>query len=152
MELITNVIFDVLALLVTLGILVTFHEFGHFWVARKCGVKVERFSIGFGKPLLRWREKARVITNPQTTPHDSPINEGTEFVVAAIPLGGYVKMLGEQGGDVPEEKLHLAFDRKPVLSRIAIVSAGPLANLGLAYPLEPRHFIWARIGEDGPIF
>ena len=63
MEFIGNVAFDVLALLVTLGILVTFHEYGHFWVARKCGVKVERFSIGFGKPLLRWREQPKAINS-----------------------------------------------------------------------------------------
>ncbi|MDX1733395.1 MAG: RIP metalloprotease RseP, partial [Halioglobus sp.] len=99
----------------TLAVLVAVHEYGHFWVARRCGVHVLRFSIGFGKPLFTWRDR-----------HD------TEFSVAAIPLGGYVKMLGEQGGDVPESKLDMAFDRKPVLSRIAIVSAGPLANLALA--------------------
>jgi regulator of sigma E protease len=95
--------------------LVAIHEFGHFWVARRCGVHVIKFSIGFGKALYTWRDKA-----------------GTEYSLSAIPFGGYVKMLGEQAGDVPEDKLHLAFNRKPVLSRIAIVSAGPLANLGLA--------------------
>ncbi len=70
-------------LLVALGVLVTFHEFGHFWVARRCGVKVLRFSVGFGKPLWSWRDK-----------------RGTEYVVAAIPLGGYVRMLDEREGDV----------------------------------------------------
>lgn len=101
----------VLALVVTLGILVTFHEFGHYWVARRCGVKVLRFSVGFGKPLWRWTGKT-----------------GTEFVIAALPLGGYVKMLDEREGPVPSEQLDQAFNRKPVLQRIAIVAAGPLAN------------------------
>ena len=101
--------------LVTLGVLVAIHEYGHFWVARRCGVKVLRFSIGFGKPLYRW--------------HDS---QGTEYVIAAIPLGGYVKMLDEREGDVPPEDLSQAFNRKPVLQRIAVVAAGPLANFALA--------------------
>lgn len=99
----------------TLGILVAVHEFGHFWVARRCGVKVLRFSIGFGKPLARWRDRL-----------------GTEYAVAAIPLGGYVKMLDEREGEVAEEELHLAFNRKPVLARIAVVAAGPVANFLLA--------------------
>ena len=105
-------------LLVALGVLVTFHEFGHFWVARRCGVKVLRFSIGFGKPLWTHRGK-----------------DGTEYVLAAIPLGGYVRMLDEREDDVPAQQLHLAFNRKPVLQRIAIVAAGPLANLVLAFGL-----------------
>ncbi|MCP3674046.1 MAG: sigma E protease regulator RseP [Gammaproteobacteria bacterium] len=99
----------------TLGVLVTIHEFGHFWVARRLGVKVIRFSIGFGKAL--WRRTAE---------------DGTEYVVAAIPLGGYVKMLDEREGDVPENEKHRAFNLKPVLSRIAIVGAGPAANFILA--------------------
>ncbi|WP_426417346.1 sigma E protease regulator RseP [Aestuariirhabdus sp. LZHN29] len=103
------------ATIVTLGILVTFHEYGHFWVARRCGVKVLRFSVGFGKPL--WRRYDRY---------------GTEFVVAAIPLGGYVKMLDEREGDVPEAERHLSFNSKSVGQRIAIVAAGPLANFFLA--------------------
>ncbi|MDR9755048.1 sigma E protease regulator RseP [Pseudomonas sp. SZMC_28357] len=101
--------------LIALGVLVTFHEFGHFWVARRCGVKVLRFSVGFGMPLLRWHDK-----------------QGTEFVVAAIPLGGYVKMLDEREGDVPAEQLNQAFNRKTVRQRIAIVAAGPIANFLLA--------------------
>ncbi len=105
-------------LLVALGVLVTFHEFGHFWVARRCGVKVLRFSIGFGKPLWTHRGK-----------------DGTEYVLAAIPLGGYVRMLDEREDDVPARQSHLAFNRKPVLQRIAIVAAGPLANLVLAFGL-----------------
>src|SRR5690606_2509620 len=86
-----------------------------FWVARRCGVKVLRFSVGFGSPLLRWHDR-----------------HGTEFVVAAIPLGGYVKMLDEREGEVPESLLSQAFNRKSVRQRIAIVSAGPLANFILA--------------------
>ncbi len=108
-------IHSLLALIVTLGILITFHEFGHFWVARRCGVKVLRFSVGFGKPLVRWQGK-----------------EGTEYVIAALPLGGYVKMLDEREGEVPEEELNQAFNRKPVGQRFAIVAAGPLANFLLA--------------------
>ena len=101
--------------LIALGVLVTFHEFGHFWVARRCGVKVLRFSVGFGMPLLRWHDK-----------------QGTEFVVAAIPLGGYVKMLDEREGEVPADQLHQSFNRKSVRQRIAIVAAGPIANFLLA--------------------
>lgn len=101
--------------LIALGVLVTFHEFGHFWVARRCGVKVLRFSVGFGMPLLRWHDK-----------------QGTEFVVAAIPLGGYVKMLDEREGEVPADQLDQSFNRKSVRQRIAIVAAGPVANFLLA--------------------
>jgi regulator of sigma E protease len=129
------VIETVLALIVTISILVTIHEFGHFWVARLCGVKVLRFSVGFGKPLFTYRSPPVEMMPP---PDDQPIrtraNEhfGTEFVVAAIPLGGYVKMLDEREGPVADDELHLAFNRKPVLSRIAVVAAGPLANFLLA--------------------
>jgi regulator of sigma E protease len=94
-----------------LGILVTIHEFGHFWVARRCGVKVERFSIGFGKPLLRWRD-----------------SQDTEFVMAMLPLGGYVKMLDEREGNVSEIDRPYAFNTKTVWQRMAIVIAGPMAN------------------------
>lgn len=107
-----DIINTVLALIVTLGILVTIHEYGHFWVARRCGVKVLRFSIGFGKPLLRWHDRL-----------------GTEYVIAMIPLGGYVSMLDEREGDVDPALLHQTFNRKPVLQRIAIVAAGPVVNL-----------------------
>jgi regulator of sigma E protease len=106
---------NILAVIVVLGLLVTFHEFGHFWVARRCGVKVLRFSVGFGKPL--WSTIDR---------------HGTEFAVAAIPLGGYVKMLDEREAPVPEEQLDQAFNRKTVWQRIAIVAAGPIANFLLA--------------------
>jgi regulator of sigma E protease len=102
---------SVLSLIITLGILVTVHEFGHFWVARRCGVKVLRFSVGFGKPLFSWRDRL-----------------GTEYAVAAIPLGGYVKMLDEREGPVATEDLHQAFSQKSVYQRIAIAAAGPIAN------------------------
>lgn len=129
MELIGNILFDVLAMLVTLGILVTFHEYGHYWVAKKCGVKVEKFSIGFGKPLIRWREKQKTVGKDSA---NNEINEGTEFVIAAIPLGGYVKMLGEQNHEIPENQKQFAFNHKPLSQRAAIVAAGPAANFLLA--------------------
>lgn len=102
-------------LLVALGLLVTFHEFGHFWVARKLGVRVLRFSVGFGKAL--WSRRGA---------------DDTEYVIAAIPLGGYVKMLDEREGEVPAHELGQAFNRKPVWARIAIVAAGPVFNLVFA--------------------
>src|SRR5690606_6362854 len=108
-------------MIVSIGVLVTFHEFGHYWVARRCGVRVLRFSVGFGKPL--WLRRGR---------------DGTEYVFAAIPLGGYVKMLDEREADVPEREAGRAFNRKPVWQRIAIVAAGPLANLLLCVL-----FLWA---------
>jgi regulator of sigma E protease len=107
---------SLIAFIVALGVLVTVHEFGHFWVARRLGVKVLRFSVGFGKPLLSWRGKDGV----------------TEYVIAAIPLGGYVKMLDEREGEVKPEERHLAFNNQNVWSRIAIVCAGPLANVIMA--------------------
>lgn len=108
-------LYMIIGTLVALGVLVTFHEYGHFWVARRCGVKVLRFSVGFGRPLVRWHDR-----------------HGTEFVIAAIPLGGYVKMLDEREGDVPSALLNQTFNRKTVRQRFAIVSAGPLANFLLA--------------------
>ena len=99
------------AFIVALGILITVHEFGHFWVARRCGVTVERFSIGFGRAL--WRRKDKL---------------GTEYVIALIPLGGYVKMLDERVDTVPPERRHEAFNHKRVWQRAAIISAGPIAN------------------------
>ena len=98
--------------LIALAILIVVHEFGHFWVARRCGVKVLKFSVGFGKPI--WRKQG---------------SDGTEYVLAAIPLGGFVKMLDEREGDVAAEDLDKAFNRKPLRSRVAIVAAGPIANL-----------------------
>lgn len=99
-------------MIVTLGILVTFHEFGHFWVARRCGVKVLRFSVGFGKPVKSWYGK-----------------DGTEYCVAWIPLGGYVKMLDAREGDVAPGDRPREFTGKPIWQRILIVAAGPAFNL-----------------------
>ncbi|PMY37985.1 MULTISPECIES: sigma E protease regulator RseP [Pseudomonas] len=110
-----SALYMIVGTLIALGVLVTFHEFGHFWVARRCGVKVLRFSVGFGMPLLRWHDR-----------------QGTEFVIAAIPLGGYVKMLDEREGEVPVDQLDQSFNRKSVRQRIAIVAAGPVANFLLA--------------------
>lgn len=106
-----SILWSLAAFIVALGILITVHEFGHFWVARRCGVRVERFSIGFGKALWRRRDK-----------------QGTEYVIALIPLGGYVKMLDERVESVAPELRHLAFNHKTVLQRASIVAAGPLAN------------------------
>ena len=105
-----------LAFVVTLGLLIVFHEFGHYLMARWCGVKVLRFSIGFGQPLLskRWGK------------------DQTEWVIAAFPLGGYVKMLDEREGSVAPQELPQSFNRKPVAHRFAIVAAGPAANFLLA--------------------
>tara|TARA_B100000959_G_scaffold287060_1_gene368996 strand:+ start:5621 stop:7009 length:1389 start_codon:yes stop_codon:yes gene_type:complete len=114
-------IISVLALIVTLGILVTIHEFGHFWVARRCGVKVLRFSIGFGRAVKTWIGK-----------------DGVEYVLAPIPLGGYVKMLGQEdttltdASEVPVNERHHSFACKSLWQRMAIVAAGPVANFLLA--------------------
>lgn len=96
---------------VALGILVAVHEFGHFWVARKCGVVVQKFSIGFGKSL--WKTVGK---------------DGTEYSLSMIPLGGFVKMLDERVEEVPENLKHRAFNNKPLWQRSAIVAAGPVAN------------------------
>ena len=108
----SEILLPVLAFIVAIGVLVTVHEFGHFWVARRLGVKVLRFSIGFGKPL--WQKTFG--------------EDRTELVVAAIPLGGYVKMLDEREGDVGEEERHRAFNRQSLGTRSAVVVAGPLSN------------------------
>ncbi len=117
-------------MLVALGVLVTFHEFGHFWVARRFGVKVERFSVGFGRPL--WSRRGK---------------DGTEYVIGALPLGGYVRMLDEREAEVPPALLGQAFNRKPVGQRIAIVAAGPLANVLLAIGL-----LWGMLVLGRPDF
>ncbi|WP_028534449.1 RIP metalloprotease RseP [Paludibacterium yongneupense] len=113
-----------LAFLLALGVLVSFHEFGHFIVARMCKVKVLRFSIGFGRPLLRWQPGE------------------TEWVLCPIPLGGYVRMLDEREGAVASSERHRSFNAQPVLKRMAIVAAGPVANLLLAAVLY-----WILIGQ-----
>ena len=115
------------AFVVAIAVLVVFHELGHYWVARLCGVKVLRFSIGFGKALYTKKFAGGPFGKTQ---------EGeTEWVISAIPLGGYVKMLDEREGEVAAHELHRAFNRQPVWRRMAIVVAGPLANLLLAIVL-----------------
>ena len=106
-----SILWNLAAFIVALGVLITVHEFGHFWVARRCGVRVERFSIGFGKALWRRTDKS-----------------GTEYVIALIPLGGYVKMLDERAEPVAPELRHYAFNNKTVGQRAAIIAAGPIAN------------------------
>jgi regulator of sigma E protease len=98
--------------LIALAILIIIHEYGHFWVARRCSVKVLRFSVGFGKPI--WQKVGK---------------DGTEYVLAPIPMGGYVKMLDEREMPVSEEQAQFAFNRQSLAKRVAIVSAGPIANL-----------------------
>ncbi len=109
----------VFAFILALALLIAVHEYGHYRVAVACGVKVIRFSIGFGKKILVWQPKG------------SP----TEFVICVLPLGGYVKMLDEREAPVPPDERHLAFNTQPLRSRAAIVAAGPLANLLLAVVL-----------------
>jgi regulator of sigma E protease len=116
--------------IVAISVLVSIHEFGHFWVARKVGVKVLRFSVGFGKVLWSYQK------DPDTT----------EYVVSAIPLGGYVKMVDEREGEVKEADLPYAFNRQSVWARIAIVAAGPVFNLMLAVVLFWSVLV---IGETG---
>ena len=106
-----SILWNLAAFIIALGVLITVHEFGHFWVARRCGVRVERFSIGFGKALWRRTDKS-----------------GTEYVIAMIPLGGYVKMLDERAEPVAPELRHYAFNNKTVGQRAAIIAAGPIAN------------------------
>jgi regulator of sigma E protease len=105
------------AFLLAIGILVAVHEFGHYWVAKKLGFKVLRFSIGFGKPLL-----SRIGKDP----------DRTEYCLAAIPLGGYVKLLDEREGDVEPSELHRSFTRRPIAHRVAVLLAGPAMNLVFA--------------------
>ena len=119
METLGLLLFKGAAFLVALGVLVVIHEYGHYWVARRCNVKVLRFSVGFGKPLKTWVRGA----------------DQTEWVIAAVPLGGYVKMLDEREAPVAETELPRAFNRQNVWKRFAIVLAGPVANLLLAIGL-----------------
>lgn len=107
-----NFLYSFIFFIVALGLLIAVHEFGHFWVARKVGVKVLRFSIGFGHPL--WQRTSKI--------------DNTEFTLAAIPLGGYVKMLDEREGPVAEEEKHRAFNNKSLQARTAVVAAGPIFN------------------------
>jgi len=124
-----DILFAIIAFLIAISVVVAFHEFGHFWVARRCGVRVLRFSIGFGKPLWRIVDKHQ-----------------TEFVISAIPLGGYVKMLDEREGPVSPEQRHQSFNGKSVWVRFSIVIAGPLFNFIFAVLAYWFMFI---IGVDG---
>ncbi len=107
----TGILWNLISFIVALGILVAVHEFGHFWVARRCGVKVEKFSIGFGKPI--WSKVGK---------------DGTEYSISMIPLGGYVKMVDSRVEEVLPHEKHLAFDQKPLWKRTSIVAAGPIFN------------------------
>jgi len=126
-EILQSIIFFIVAI----GILVTVHEFGHFWVARRLGVKVLKFSVGFGKPLLMHKAA-----------------DGTEYVLAVIPLGGYVRMLGEQGDEVGKANRHLAFNHKPLSVRALIVFAGPLLNFIFAIV---AYWLMYTVGMPGQI-
>ncbi|MBE9568702.1 MAG: RIP metalloprotease RseP [Proteobacteria bacterium] len=117
-----SILHNIFFFIVAIGVLVTFHEFGHYWVARKAGVKVLRFSVGFGKPLLKWCRR-------------TPEGDDIEYVIAAIPLGGYVKMLDEREGDVAEADRKRAFNNQSLVKRSAIVFAGPAFNFMLAIVL-----------------
>jgi len=125
-----------LAFLVVLGVLVVFHELGHYWVARWCGVKVLRFSVGFGRVL--WSRRVG--------------SEGTEWAISAVPLGGYVKMLDEREGAVADADLPRAFNRQGVATRIAIVAAGPIANLLLAVLLFAGTYVHGIPGQRALLF
>jgi len=126
----------VIAFVVAIGVLIAVHEYGHYRVAVACGVKVLRFSVGFGKTLYRWQPKRQ---HP---------GQSTEFVIGAFPLGGYVKMLDEREGPVAPEERHRAFNTQPLRARAAIVAAGPIANLLLAVVLYTA-VNW--IGVDEPV-
>ena len=125
-----DILYKILAFAVTLGVLVVIHELGHYAIARVCGVKVLRFSVGFGR--IVWSRRGR---------------DGTEWALSAIPLGGYVKMADEREGEVPEADLPRAFNRQSVGKRIAIVAAGPLANLLLAVLLFAGTFMYGVPGQ-----
>jgi regulator of sigma E protease len=128
----------IVAFVVALGLWIAVHEYGHYRVAVACGVKVLRFSVGFGKTLYRWQ--------PKKQKH----GQSTEFVIGAFPLGGYVKMLDEREGPVAPEERHLAFNTQPIRSRAAIVAAGPAANLVLAVLLYAA-VNWYGVQEPKPI-
>ena len=115
--------------LATFAIVVAIHEYGHFWMARRAGVKVVRFSIGFGRPLFRWRGK-----------------DETEYVIAAIPLGGYVRMADERDGEIAEADRPRAHNRQSVSKRMAIAAAGPIANFGLAIVVLWVLFLRGEVG------
>ncbi|MDH5709742.1 MAG: site-2 protease family protein, partial [Hylemonella sp.] len=123
-----------LAFLLAIGLLIAVHEYGHYRMALACGVRVLRFSIGFGRVLLRWQ----------------PRGSQTEFVVCAFPLGGYVRMLDENEAPVADHERHLAFNRQPLRSEALIVAAGPVANLLLAVLLYAA-VNWSGVQLPAPV-
>ncbi len=128
-----SLLWTVAAFVIALGVLIVVHEYGHYLVARLCKVKVLRFSVGFGRPLLKRQGR-----------------DGTEWVIAAVPFGGYVKMLDEREAPVPAEDLPRAFNRQSVWRRIAIVSAGPLANFLFAIAVYAALFMYG-LPEARPV-
>src|SRR3954462_14737380 len=129
-----NLLQTVIAFIVALGVLIVVHEYGHYLVARLCRVKVLRFSVGFGRPLATWR------LGP----------DRTEWSVAAIPFGGYVKMLDEREGEVAPAELNRAFNRQSVRKRFAIVLAGPVFNFAFAVLVYAGLFMYG-LPEARPI-
>ncbi|VAW98798.1 Intramembrane protease RasP/YluC, implicated in cell division based on FtsL cleavage [hydrothermal vent metagenome] len=130
-----SIFFTIISFLIAIGILVAIHEFGHFWVARKLGVKVLRFSIGMGKPL--WKKKFG--------------KDDTEFVLAIFPIGGYVSMLNEQEGEVDKSELHRAFNRQAIWRRSLIVLAGPAFNFLFAFVAYWLIAVWGVMGPKAVI-
>ena len=130
-----NLAWYALWFIVAVSLLVTVHEFGHYWVARRLGFKVLRFSIGFGKPIYYWRRKG----------------DDTEYVLSALPLGGYVKMLDEREGPVPSADLARSFTRKPPWQRIAVLLAGPAFNIAFAILVLWGMFWASGITEFKPV-
>lgn len=127
-----EVLIAIAAFVVAIGVLVAVHEFGHFWVARRLGIRVLRFSIGFGRPI--WRRMVG---------RQDPV----DFVIASIPLGGYVKLLDEREGNVSPQDAPRAFNRQPVWKRIAVLLAGPAFNLIFAIFL---YWVLFTAGQPAP--
>lgn len=121
----SSILYSILGFVIAIGILTAIHEYGHFWVARRLGVRVLRFSIGFGKVLFSWHDKS-----------------GTQYAICAIPLGGYVKMLDQNEGKVAPKDLPMAFNKKPVWIRMLIIAAGPICNLLFAVLAYWLVFMW----------
>ncbi|MGH8739516.1 MAG: site-2 protease family protein, partial [Burkholderiales bacterium] len=129
-----SLLHTLVAFIVALGVLIVVHEYGHYLVARLCGVKVLRFSVGFGRPLVLWRRGA----------------DRTEWVIAAVPFGGYVKMLDEREGPVAPEEVARAFNRQSVGRRFLIVVAGPVFNFLFAILVYAGLFMYG-LPEARPI-